>query len=35
VWNRKTDRQRTRIHWQFTRKKARKAFCYNKPRGDG
>jgi hypothetical protein len=35
VWNRKTDRQRTRINWRFTRKKARQAFRYNKPRGDG
>jgi len=35
VWNRKTDRKRTKINWQFTRKKARKAFHYNKPRADG
>jgi transposase len=35
VWNRKTDRKRTKINWQFTRKKARKAFHYSKPRGDG
>jgi transposase len=35
VWNRKTDRKRTKINWQFTRKKARKAFHYRKPRGGG
>jgi transposase len=35
VWNRKTDRKRTKINWQFTRKKARKLFHYQKPRGDG
>jgi len=35
VWNRKTDRKRTEINWQFTRKKARKAFHYNKPRANG
>jgi hypothetical protein len=35
VWNRKTDRRRTKISWQFTRKKARKAFDYNKPRNSG
>ncbi len=35
VWNRKTNRRRTKINWQFTRKKARKAFHYSKPRGDG
>lgn len=35
AWNRKTDRQRTKINWQFTRHKARKLFHYQKPRGDG
>jgi hypothetical protein len=35
VWNRKTDRSRTKINWQFTRKKARKAFHYNKPHSSG
>jgi transposase len=35
IWNRKTDRKRTRINWQFTRKKARKLFHYAKPRSDG
>jgi len=35
VWNRRTDRKRTKINWQFTRKKARKAFHYNKPSADG
>jgi DDE superfamily endonuclease len=35
VWNRKTDRKRTKINWQFTRKKARKAFHYSKPRANG
>ena len=35
VWNRKTNRKRTKINWQFTRKKARKLFHYTKPRGDG
>ena len=34
VWSRKTDRQRTKINWQFTRKKARRAFHYRKPRAD-
>jgi len=33
VWNRKADRSRTKINWTFTRKKARKAFRYSKPRG--
>jgi hypothetical protein len=35
VWNRKTDRKRTKINWRFTRKKARKLFHYPKPRADG
>ncbi len=35
AWNRKTNRRRTKINWQFTRKKARKAFRYNKPRNSG
>lgn len=35
AWSRKTDRKRTKINWQFTRKKARKLFHYQKPRGDG
>jgi transposase len=35
IWNRKTDRKRTKINWQFTRKKARKLFHYAKPRSDG
>jgi transposase len=35
VWNRNTDRQRTKINWQFTRNKARNLFHYHKPRGDG
>jgi hypothetical protein len=32
VWNRNTNRNQTKINWQFTRKKARKAFKYRKPR---
>lgn len=35
VWNRKTDRKRTKINWQFTRTKARKLFHYEKPRSTG
>jgi hypothetical protein len=35
TWNRKTDRKRTKINWQSTRKKARKLFRYAKPRSDG
>ena len=35
AWNRQTDRQRTRINWQFRRHTARKLFHYQKPRGDG
>ena len=35
AWNRKTDRRRTKISWTFTRKKARKAFHYSKPRNSG
>ena len=35
VWNRKTNRRRTKINWRFTRKKARKAFHYRKPRAGG
>jgi hypothetical protein len=34
IWNRQTDRKRTRINWQFTRKKARKLFHYAKLMGD-
>lgn len=33
IWNRQTDRRRTKINWTFTRKKARKAFHYRKPHG--
>jgi transposase len=33
IWNRDANRRRTKINWQFTRKKARKVFRYNKPRG--
>jgi transposase len=33
TWNRQANRRRTKINWQFTRKKARKVFRYNKPRG--
>ena len=32
AWNRKTNQKRTKINWQFTRKKARKLFRYKKPR---
>jgi transposase len=32
AWNRKANRKRTKINWQFTRKKARKLFEYDKPR---
>jgi len=35
AWTRKANRKRTKIDWQFTRKKARKLFRYRKPRGDG
>jgi len=35
VWNRSTNRKRTKINWQFTRKKARKLFQYRKPRDSG
>jgi hypothetical protein len=35
IWNRKTDRKRTKINWQFTRTKARKLFHYEKPRSAG
>lgn len=35
AWARKANRTRTKIDWQFTRKKARKLFRYTKPRGDG
>jgi DDE superfamily endonuclease len=35
VWNRKTHRRRTKINWMFTRKKARAAFHYSKPRNTG
>jgi hypothetical protein len=35
IWNRQTDRKRTRINWQFTRKKARKLFHCARPRSDG
>jgi hypothetical protein len=32
VWKRDANRNRTKINWQFTRKKARKVFKYIKPR---
>ena len=32
VWKRDANRNQTKINWQFTRKKARKVFKYNKPR---
>jgi transposase len=32
AWNHKASRKRTKINWQFTRKKARKLFKYQKPR---
>jgi hypothetical protein len=31
AWNRQTNRSRTKINWRFTRRKARKAFRYEKP----
>lgn len=31
-WNRQTNRQRTRINWTFTRRKARKTFRYGTSR---
>jgi DDE superfamily endonuclease len=35
VWNRKTNRRRTKINWRFTRKNARQAFRSGKPRAAG
>src|SRR2546427_8360408 len=32
AWNRTANRQRTKITWRFTRRKARKVFRYAKPR---
>jgi transposase len=32
VWKRQANQRRTKINWQFTRKKARKLFKYKKPR---
>ena len=32
AWNRKANQKRTKINWQFTRKKARNLFGYQKPR---
>ena len=31
AWTREANRQRTTIHWRFTRRKARKTFRYQKP----
>lgn len=31
AWNRQANRKRTKIHWRFTRRKARKLFRYKKP----
>jgi Zn-finger nucleic acid-binding protein len=31
AWNRRANQKRTRIDWQFTRKKARKLFQYESP----
>jgi transposase len=35
AWNRKANQKRTKINWQFTRKKARKLFRYKKPSASG
>ena len=35
AWKRQVNRQRTKIRWRFTRKKARKLFKYKKPRSSG
>jgi hypothetical protein len=35
AWSRKANQKRTKINWQFTRKKARKLFRYQKPRARG
>jgi DDE superfamily endonuclease len=32
IWNRQTNRRRTRINWTFTRRRARKTFRYRTPR---
>ena len=31
AWNRRANRERTKINWRFTRRKARKLFRYEKP----
>ena len=31
AWNRQANRQRTKINWRFTRRRARKSFHYQKP----
>jgi DDE superfamily endonuclease len=31
AWNREANRERTKINWRFTRRKARKLFQYTKP----
>jgi transposase len=35
AWNRRANRERIKINWRFTRKKARKLFHYKKPRASG
>jgi transposase len=35
AWNSTANQKRTRINWQFTRKKARKLFRYKKPQAGG
>src|SRR6266851_4122361 len=35
TWNGTANRKRTKINWQFTRKKARKLFKYEKPDSSG
>jgi len=32
AWNRRANQKRTKIHWRFTRKKAREIFKYKPPR---
>lgn len=29
AWNKRTNKKKTKIHWRFTKSKARKSFCYD------
>ena len=34
AWNKSTNKKKTKIHWRFTKSKARKSFCYQNDDGE-